>query len=111
MLLFFIAFSASGLMQTITVLLIDCHPDSPAAVSAANNVLRCLLAAGSVAIAVPLFDKLGRGWTGTLIALVYAMSCLLLWTVVVRGPGWRNERRLKREAIEEKREEEGRHRI
>ncbi|OBT45029.1 hypothetical protein VE00_04158 [Pseudogymnoascus sp. WSF 3629] len=109
-LLFLIAFSASGLMQTITVLLIDCHPDSPAAVSAANNVLRCLLAAGAVAIAVPLFDKIGRGLTGTLLALVYAVSCLLLWAVVVKGPGWRNERRLKREAIEEKREEEeGRH--
>ncbi|KFY38581.1 hypothetical protein V494_04325 [Pseudogymnoascus sp. VKM F-4513 (FW-928)] len=105
-LLFLIAFSASGLMQTITVLLIDCHPNSPAAVSAANNVLRCLLAAGAVAIAVPLFDKIGRGLTGTLLALVYLVSCLLLWAVVVKGPGWRKERQLKREAIEAKREEE-----
>lgn len=111
-LLFFIAFSASGLMQTITVLLIDCHPDSPAAVSAANNVIRCLLGAGAVAIAVPLFDKIGRGLTGTLLALVYATACLLLWAVVVNGPRWRNERKLKSESIEEKRaEEEGRHEI
>lgn len=73
-------------------------------------MLRCLLAAGGVAIAVPLFDKLGRGWTGTLLALIYAVSCLLLWVVVLKGPGWRNERKLKEEETEEKREEEGRHR-
>ena len=108
-LLFFIAFSASGLMQTMAVLLIDCHPTSPAAVSAANNILRCLLAAGGVALAVPLFDKIGRGWTGTALASVWAVSCLLLWPVLLWGQGWRNERKLKREAIEEKRaEEEGR---
>lgn len=108
-LLFFIAFSASGMIQTISVLLIDCHPDSPAAVSAANNVMRCLLAAGGVAIAVPLFDKIGRGWTGTALALVWAVSSLLLWPVLLWGQEWRNERKIKKEALEEKRaEEEGR---
>jgi len=82
--------------------MIDCYPDSPSSAAAANNLIRCLLGAGAVAVLEPLFNTLGRGWTGTLIAAIEAVVSLCWWAVWVWGYGWRRERREKRVRADEK---------
>ena len=92
-LLFFSTFTLSGAFQTMNVLIVDCNPASSAAASAANNLTRCLLGAGGVAAVVPLLDKIGSGWTSTLIALVWFLFSAFWWVAIAWGPRWREEKR------------------
>jgi len=82
-------------MQCLQVLLVDCHPESPSATSAAANLIRCILSAGGVALVEPLLKGIGRGWTGTLISAVWATGSLLWWAVWFWGAGWRKEKERK----------------
>jgi hypothetical protein len=75
--LFCNAVSMSGSMQCLNVLLIDCHPDSPSAASAATNLVRCLIAAGAVALVEPLLESVDRGWTSMIISVVLFFGSLL----------------------------------
>jgi hypothetical protein len=49
----------------VTRLNIDVNPRSPAAASAAFQLVRCLIDTGGVALVTPLLNSLGFGWTGT----------------------------------------------
>lgn len=90
------------LTRCLQVLLVDCHPDSPSSTSAASNLIRCILSAGGVALVEPLLNSIGRGWTGTLIAAVWAIGSLLWWAVWVWGAKWRKEKdqKARQEIIE-----------
>lgn len=96
-LLFFLAISLSGSFQAINVLVVDCFPDTSAAASAALNLTRCLLGAGGVAGVIPLLNKIGSGWTGTLITLVWVLLSGMWWAAIMWGPRWRAEKRKKEE--------------
>ncbi|KAI4127085.1 MAG: hypothetical protein LQ347_004745 [Umbilicaria vellea] len=96
-LLFFNAFALSGSFQTMNVLIIDCNPVSSAAASAAFNLVRCLLGAGGVAAVVPLLNKIGSGWTSTLIAAVLILFSSFWWAAIIWGPRWREEKRQREE--------------
>lgn len=98
-LLFFMGLSSSAAFQPLSALVIDINPKSSAAASAANNLVRCLLGAGGVAIVNPLFNSLGRGWTATLIALVWVLTSSFWWLVIIWGPRWRKEKESKQAAI------------
>lgn len=95
-LLFFIGLNTSAVFQPLSALIIDINPTSAAAASAANNLVRCLLGAGGVAIVNPLFNAIGRGWTGTLITLVWVVASSCWWTVMVWGPRWRRTKESKK---------------
>ncbi|KAJ5096681.1 major facilitator superfamily transporter [Penicillium angulare] len=95
-LLFFMGLSVSAAFQPLSALVIDINTKSSAAASAANNLVRCLLGAGGVAIVNPLFDALGRGWTATLIALVWGLMSFCWWAVIKWGPRWRTNKKNKR---------------
>lgn len=96
-LLFFMGLSVSAAFQPLSALIIDINPKSSAAASASNNLVRCLLGAGGVAIVNPLFNALGRGWTATLIALVWVLTSSCWWVVIIWGPRWRREKASKEE--------------
>ena len=106
-LLFLNTFTLAGSFQSMNVLVIDCNPASSAAASAANNLVRCLLGAGGVAAVVPLLNRIGSGWTSTLIALVWLLFSSFWWVAIIWGPRWREEKRKRKErevgADEEKR--------
>jgi MFS family permease len=85
-----------GAFQILSgVLLIDLYPNSPATVTAANNLVRCLVGAGGTAAIIPMLDAMGRGWCFTFIALVVFAATPILWVVLKKGPDWREERRLR----------------
>ena len=69
-------------------LLTDLHPKSPAAAQAANNIVRCALAGGGLALLQVSLDHIDVGWTFTLFGAV-AMSCLgIAWLEWRYGKEW-----------------------
>lgn len=95
-LLFFFGLSVSAAFQPFSGLVIDINTKSAAAASAASNFVRCLLGAGGVAFVDPLYNAIGRGWTGTLIALVWVVTSLCWWIVMKWGPSWRKQKESKK---------------
>jgi predicted MFS family arabinose efflux permease len=94
-LLFIMGMCTSGAFQPLTALVIDLNPQSPAAATAAFNFVRCLLGAGGVAVGNPMHNKLGRGWTSTLIAFIWVLFSMCWWSVIIWGPRWRKAKGAK----------------
>ncbi|KAI0008490.1 putative MFS transporter [Xylariaceae sp. FL0662B] len=89
--LFFTGHLATGAVTTLNVLAVDINQDTPATAMAAINLFRCLMGAGATAIANPLIDRIGIGWTGTFVAFLWALFSPSLWAVRRYGPQWRAE--------------------
>lgn len=99
--LFFCGLCFSGGLNGLNTLVVDTHAESPATAVAANNLFRCLVGAGATALAGPLIDRIGMGWTGTLIMGIWLAFSPCLWLVLFKGASWRKE--LKEKAEREKR--------
>lgn len=98
--LFFCGCLFSGVMTSLSVLVVDQNKESPATAVAAMNLFRCLLGAGSAAVATPCINAIGIGWTGTLVAGIWVLCCPMLWIVMEKGHGWREEKRKKMDGLE-----------
>lgn len=59
--LFLIGYTTDVVGQTLMVLCVDINPGKPANVSAANNVMKCLVGAAASAAIVPMSDAIGYG--------------------------------------------------
>ena len=86
--------------QVMMILMVDINPGNAAAATAANNLFRCLLGAGSTAVVVPMIDRMGVGWTYTFSSLVWIAFSPLLWALMKYGPKWRKEKKTKEDAEE-----------
>ena len=91
--------------NTLSVLIIDTHRSNPATASAANNLVRCLLGAGASAVANPMIDAMGRGWTFTFIGLVELATMPVLLAVMKWGLEWRRAEKRKVEEQEKRKDE------
>jgi hypothetical protein len=89
----------SGTMAMQQALLIDLYPQSPATVTAALNVCRCLLSAGGTSVVQYMIDAMGLGWCYTFAGLVLIAFTPLSAVIIKWGPGWREERYLKLERM------------
>ncbi|PSR82028.1 major facilitator superfamily domain-containing protein [Coniella lustricola] len=106
--LFFLGLFFSGAQQGFNTLVVDTHSDIPATATAANNLFRCLISAGAVAIAPFLIDQIGIGYTGVFISGVWLCFSPLLWLVLLRGKKWREELKAKQDKKDaEKAKKEG----
>ncbi|RMD43467.1 hypothetical protein DV735_g1653, partial [Chaetothyriales sp. CBS 134920] len=90
-LLLVIAFCLSASLNCVACLTVDLYPGKAGTVSASNNLLRCLLGAGSTAVVVPMISAVGVGWAVTIFALINVVTLPLLWYVMKQGPSWRAE--------------------
>ena len=97
---FVIGLCLVGNYNVMCVMLVDLYPESPATVTAANNLVRCLLGAAGTAIIIQMIEAMGRGWCFTFIGAVLMLASPMLWVEVQRGPGWREERRARVEGLE-----------
>ena len=61
-----------------------------------------------MAAAAPMLDKIGRGWTATLVAAVWVLMSSFWWAIMRWGPKWREQKREKEEAREKRQEEKQR---
>lgn len=97
---YFIAFCSTGLFTINSALVIDLYPGASASATAVNNLMRCLLGAGGVAVVQPILDALNPDYTFLLLAGITLVMTPLLYVEDRWGPGWRHarERRLKAKA-------------
>ena len=98
--LFFFGYGTMAAFQVMQILMVDINPGDAAAATAANNIFRCLLGAGSTAVVVPMIDRMGVGWTYTFASLVWIAFSPLLWALMKYGPKWRKEKKAKIDAEE-----------
>jgi predicted MFS family arabinose efflux permease len=94
-LLFIMGLCTSAMNQPLTALVIDINPEKPAASGAAFNLIRCSLGAGGVGLVNLMLDSLGRGWTTTMIALIWVGLSVCWWATIIYGPRWRKEKKAK----------------
>ncbi|KAH6856976.1 major facilitator superfamily domain-containing protein [Chaetomium sp. MPI-CAGE-AT-0009] len=94
-LLFVIGLCVTGSFGILNTLLVDLYPEAPATAIAANNLVRCLFGAAATAVIESMLRALGRGWTYTFWALVLVVFSPILWVLTVRGPRWREQRRVR----------------
>lgn len=90
--LFFFSVAFVGAVTNLNTLIIDLNLASAATAVAANNLSRCLVSAGAVAIGAPLINRIGLGWTSVFIAGVWVAISPLLWLVMYRGQNWRQSK-------------------
>lgn len=90
-LLFLVGHLVTGSFSSLNTLVVDINKETPATAVAANNLFRCLMGAGAVAIANPMIARIGIGWTGTFIACLWVLFSPMLWAVRIWGPKWRAE--------------------
>ena len=99
--LFFTGYGIIAAFQIMQILMVDLNPGRAAASTAASNIFRCLLGAGSTAVVVPMIERMSVGWTYTFAALVWTLfSPLLIWLVRI-GPKWRREKKAKADQKEQ----------
>ena len=92
---FLMGFFLTGAFNVMSVMLVDFYPLSPATASAANNLVRCWMGAGGIALIVPMIEGMGLGWCFTFVGLVVLCTSPLLWVLLKWGPKWREERRAR----------------
>ncbi|KAE8341689.1 hypothetical protein BDV24DRAFT_174357 [Aspergillus arachidicola] len=82
-LLFFLSLALTSAFNCASILLVDLNPASPAAATAASNLVRCLLAAGATALIDPMQQAMGCGWAFTVVALV-VLATILPFILLIR---------------------------
>ncbi|KAI1097548.1 MFS general substrate transporter [Jackrogersella minutella] len=102
--LFFCGVFLSGALNALNTLIVDTHVSAPATAVAANNLCRCLVGAGAAAIAAPLIDRIGMGWTGVFVAGTWVAFSPMLWLLMAKGPKWRQAEMEKKDRERVKKE-------
>ena len=105
-LLFVAGYGSMAAFQVVQILMVDINPGNAASATAANNLFRCLLGAGSTSVVVPMINKMGVGWTYTFASLVWIAFSPSLWALMKYGPIWRKAKKEKKD--QEEREKAGR---
>ncbi|KAF2664798.1 MFS general substrate transporter, partial [Microthyrium microscopicum] len=94
--LFILGTCTSAGFQPLSALIIDINPDDAAAAGAAFNLIRCAFGAAAAGLVNLMLDSLGRGWTATMISLIWVVGSVCWWAVMIYGPKWRKEKRDKK---------------
>jgi multidrug resistance protein len=89
---FLIGICIPGPFSIMNTLIVDLYPDAPATATAANNLIRCSMAAGGTAAIESMITGMGQGWCFTFMALVCGALMPTLWVLERHGPRWREQR-------------------
>ena len=89
----YIGCKCTVLLQVYSALIVDIFPGCTGKAAASNNITRCTLAAGMVAVLEPLMNRIGYGWGFTFLGLVDGITCIGCVMVLRRkGPNIRAAR-------------------
>lgn len=94
-LLFLIGLCLTAAINSLSTLLVDMYPQSPATVTAGNNIVRCGLGAGATAVVDLMIGKMGKGWCLTFVVGVCLLFSPILMVEGRYGMRWREERRMR----------------
>ncbi|MCJ1383420.1 hypothetical protein MMC17_006534 [Xylographa soralifera] len=97
---FFMGFMISPVFNMCGTLLVDLYPRSPATAQASNNIVRCFMSAGGLALLQILIDRLGVGWCFTLFAGLCSLTIPMVLAEKKWGMQWRAARESKLKARE-----------
>ncbi|KAI0839442.1 MFS general substrate transporter [Hypoxylon sp. FL0890] len=86
---FLIGFTMQPLFTSLNTLLVDFHPERSSSVQAANNLVRCELAATGLAVLDIMLRALGPGWCFVIFAIIHSLTLPTLWILGKQGPNWR----------------------
>ncbi|KAK8090225.1 major facilitator superfamily transporter [Apiospora hydei] len=89
---FFIGLTEQGIFTGLSTLLVDIHPEASATAQAANNFIRCEMAAAGLALLDLMLRRMGAGWTFVLFAGLGWLVAAMLWVLDVKGLDWRQTR-------------------
>lgn len=90
---FLIAYTQASIFNINQTLIVDLYPEASASASAINNLVRCLLGAGGVAVIQPMVDAIGAGPSFVILAGITGLVSLLLILEWYKGEGWRRARK------------------
>ncbi|RYP02213.1 hypothetical protein DL764_005893 [Monosporascus ibericus] len=85
-------FSISAAFVALGTLLTDLNPDRPSTAAASANIVRCALAAASLAALQPIIDSVGAGWCFTIFGLLCSLCGPMLLLEMRMGHRWRRSR-------------------
>ncbi|ROV96974.1 hypothetical protein VSDG_04160 [Cytospora chrysosperma] len=86
---FLIGYTNQVLYTSLNTLMVDYHPDRSASVQAANNLVRCELAAVGLAVLDIMIRKMGPGWCFVVFAILHGVTLPVLFLLERRGIAWR----------------------
>ncbi|KAK7990494.1 chloramphenicol resistance protein [Apiospora arundinis] len=86
---FLIGFTKQSLFTFLNTLLVDYYPDKSASAQAANNLVRCEMAAAGLAVVDIMIQRLGVGWCFVVFAALPAVTLPLIWVLERKGVAWR----------------------
>ena len=99
-LLFGLGYVITSTFNTTQTLLVDFHPSQPSTATAANNLLRCLLGAGALAVIDPMIQKMGIGGTFSLLVGVLFLFSPVNWALYLYGVRIRQKKYAKQQEKE-----------
>lgn len=92
---FLIGAKCTIILQMFSALLVDLFPRIPGTAAASNNITRCALSAGAVAVLDPLVKAIGKAWFFTLIGIIDGVAGVVAVCLLRRWGGiWRQKRQL-----------------
>ncbi|GJN90279.1 hypothetical protein Rhopal_003285-T1 [Rhodotorula paludigena] len=105
---FIIGLSVTSVFNIVGTLLVDLYPGQSASATAANNLIRCCFGAAGTGFIEPLLDRLGAGWSFTMLSLINCLFIPLMLLEWRHGMKWRAERAARLKAAKERAEERAR---
>ncbi|XP_006453741.1 hypothetical protein AGABI2DRAFT_39845, partial [Agaricus bisporus var. bisporus H97] len=81
-----------GVMNASSTIMIDLVPGQGSAITACNNLVRCLLSAALVSVIQLIFDGIGVGWTYILLTGLTLLSLPVTYLELKIGPRIRRKR-------------------
>jgi MFS family permease len=94
---FVLGWAATSIIGVVTTFMVDIFPKQAASATAAVNLVRCLMAAGGTAAALPIVNAIGVEWTFTILVGITLLSLGLVVLQLKLG----SSRRLRREQKEQ----------
>ncbi|KIY73076.1 MFS general substrate transporter [Cylindrobasidium torrendii FP15055 ss-10] len=89
-------------MSASQTLIVDWLPNQGSSITACNNLLRCTIAAGCVAIMDVVLNAIKPGWTYVIFGALCFLIIPLIYLVIMAGPGRRKVRKAKAQLEEER---------
>ncbi|KII93292.1 hypothetical protein PLICRDRAFT_35485 [Plicaturopsis crispa FD-325 SS-3] len=82
-----------SIQTAVSTLLVDLVPTQGSSVTACNNIVRCLLGAGSVSVIDLIINAIGTGWTYVLLGGICCLTYPVMRLGMHIGPRCRAQRR------------------
>ncbi|KAH8881085.1 major facilitator superfamily transporter [Thozetella sp. PMI_491] len=84
-----IGFAISALFNVFNTLIIDLNPSRTSTAAASNNMIRCIMSGGALAVLQLMIDSIGVGWCFTFFGLLCGICGPLLLVALKYSPRWR----------------------